>query len=463
MKHDATALYIIAFVVFNTAIGLVYARRVRNSRDFFQAGRRLSLPVNAAALFATWFGAETILGASAAFVESGFMGVIEDPFGAVLCFFLVGRFFAKAFYRSNCLTINDYMGQRFDATVAIGSALLMIPSYLGWIAAQLLAVGLILQHVLGIDSSTGIWLALMVSISYTGSGGMWSVSITDFLQSVFIVAGLALMLFYVFPDLDSLTAALQQLPDTHRRFLPARDAVAISHYCAAWFTIGLGSIPSQDIFQRIMAARDEATARRSAYLSALLYLTIGLLPLLLAAGIRLQGNYGGEDFILQWLMHQTNRPFMQVLFIGALLSAILSTTSGAILAPASVLSENILRPLLKRRVQKDSSILVLSRLSVVVMGLIAAWLAFSGKGIYELVGLSSAFSLVSLFVPLCFANGKVHVRSVWGAHASMWGGLILWGMAEYLQTAFSPLIIGLGGSLAAYMLVVFIERLLLAR
>ncbi|WP_038030745.1 sodium:solute symporter family protein [Thermonema rossianum] len=458
MQYDATGLYIIAFVLINTLIGLVYARRVRNSRDFFQAGRRLSLPVNAAALFATWFGAETILGASAVFVESGLPGVIEDPFGAVLCFFLVGRFFAGAFYRSNCLTINDYMGKRFNESVAVGSALLMIPSYLGWIAAQLLAVGLILQHVLGIDSTTGLWIALLVSLSYTGSGGMWSVSITDFMQSFFIIAGLLLMLFYVFPDWHSIMTALQRLPAGHWRLLPDGNAVAISHYFAAWFTIGLGSIPSQDIFQRIMAARDEATARRSAYVSALLYLTVGLLPLLLAAGIRMQSDVSGEDFILQWLMQQKEQTFLQVLFVGALLSAILSTTSGAILAPASVLSENILRPLFKRHAKKEGFFLLMSRLSVVLMGLLAAWLGFSGQSIYELVGMSSAFSLVSLFVPLCFALGKKQLRSSRGAHLSMWTGLLAWAVASYLESSIAPLMIGLGSSLLAYFSAVIAER-----
>lgn len=449
-------LYVALFVMINVGLGLWYARRVRNSRDFFHAGRKLSLPVNAAALFATWFGAETIMGASAAFLEGGVLAVVEDPFGAVLCFFLVGRFFAKAFYRSNCLTINDYLGRRFDEKVAFVSALLMIPSYLGWIAAQLLAIGFILQTVWGVETSLAVWIALLVSLSYTSIGGMWSVSITDFVQGTLMILGLVWMLFYLFPDWHSFRTAAGALPADHWRWYAEWDWAAQSHYWAAWFTIGLGSIPSQDIFQRVMAARNEYVARWSAYVSAMLYLSVGLIPLILAMGIRQQTNYGGgEDFLLLWLIKQDNR-LLQILFFGALLSAILSTASGAILAPASVLSENLLRPLFKDRARNDRFFLLLSRLAVLWVGLISALLTLSGQSIYELVAMSSAFSLVSLFVPLCFALSHRY-RSVWGAHASMWLGLLVWGGSIVWPSRVDPLILGLLASLLVYGLGYWLE------
>ena len=86
--------FVVLYLAVSVGIGLYAATRVHNTKDFAVAGRSLPLPVVTATVFATWFGAETVLGVSATFVKDGLGGVVADPFGASLCLILAGLFFA---------------------------------------------------------------------------------------------------------------------------------------------------------------------------------------------------------------------------------------------------------------------------------------------------------------------------------------------------------------------------------
>ena len=180
-------LFIGGYLLLTLGIGWWASRRVHSTKDFVIAGRNLPMVVAASALFATWFGSETIMGASSEFVEHGLIGVIEDPFGAALCLVLVGAFFARPLYKLNIITFNDFFRIRFSRQAEVISALFMIPSYFGWIAAQLVAMAIILNTIAGLTLLQGILLCALIVVFYTYIGGMWAVSITDFLQTIMII------------------------------------------------------------------------------------------------------------------------------------------------------------------------------------------------------------------------------------------------------------------------------------
>src|ERR1043165_6221125 len=136
-------VFVVLYLLASIAIGLVAALRVRTSRAFAAAGRHLPLPLVTATVFATWFGAETVLGISATFVKDGLGAVVADPFGASLCLILAGLFFAGRLYRLNLLTIGGYYRVRFDRTVEVLCTLAIVGSYLGWVSAQVKALGLV--------------------------------------------------------------------------------------------------------------------------------------------------------------------------------------------------------------------------------------------------------------------------------------------------------------------------------
>jgi solute:Na+ symporter, SSS family len=442
------AISIIGYLLLNLAIGLWASRRVSTTQDFILAGRSLPLMLAASATFATWFGSETIMGAPTEFVEHGVLGVIEDPFGAALCLLLVGLFFARRFYQMNIITFCDFFRIRYGRRAELLSAVMIIPSYFSWIAAQLLAMGIVLKIVLGWSLTECIMLSSAVVILYTIWGGMWSISITDFLQTLMIIAGLVIVAVIMYQKTDGIDTITRKLPDGFFRFYPDFTFKASVEYFAAWITIGLGSIPQQDVFQRVMAAKSADTSVRATLISSGMYLTVALIPLFIAlCGHVLYPELEMDDsqmIIPNMVLLHTNLP-LQIMFFGALVSAILSTTSSAIMAPAAVLGENIVKffnPDLT-----DRQLLLIIRTSIVFITAICIYMATTRESIFELVAESSAFSLVSLFVPLA-AGLYWRQSNTLGCLLSMVLGLVVWLLCLQLDTEYPPMIYGLLASLA---------------
>jgi SSS family solute:Na+ symporter len=442
-------IFIGGYLLVTLLIGWWASTRVHSTKDFVIAGRNLPMLIAASALFATWFGSETIMGASSEFVEHGLIGVVEDPFGAALCLILVGAFFARPLYRLNILTFNDFFNMRFGRRAELLSALFMVPSYFGWIAAQLVAMAVVLNVLAGLTILQGIVLCTMIVVIYTYIGGMWAVSITDFVQTIMIVTGLIVLSIQLNNQVGGIKEVIAATPDGFFNFLPEPDFHSVIHYFAAWITIGLGSIPQQDIFQRVMSARSAKTAVRASYLSGLMYLTIGFLPLFIGlCGRMLYPDIqdGDTQMVIPYMVLQHSALWLQILFFGALLSAILSTTSGAILAPATVIGENIIKPYYKSL--SDRKLLYIMRLSVVGVALCSAIMAALRQDIYELVAQSSALSLVSLFIPLT-AGLYWKKASKAGALAAIIAGMAAWIICEIIGTDIPSLIYGGLASLLA--------------
>jgi SSS family solute:Na+ symporter len=418
--------FVVIYLLLNLAVGWWASKKVHSTQDFVLAGRSLPLSLAVMVTFATWFGSETMLGAPMEFVQHGLLGVIEEPFGAALSLILVGTIYARKLYPLKVLTFSDFFRQRFGVFSERLSALIMVPSYFGWIAAQLVALGLTLHLLLPISNETGIVVGAVLVMTYTLLGGMWSVTITDFLHNILLIVGL-LFLFYLLMDkIPNFENFINSQPNDFFRFTPKNNHfINWLTYLGAWITIGFGSIPGQDIFQRVMAAKNQQVAIRASILAGFMYLTIAMLPLIISLmAVRLYpGLIKDGSLLIPNLVMQFTPYAMQVVFLGALLSALLSTTSGAILAPASVLGENLLKPLLKN--PSDQIVLKTIRISVILVTTACIFLAISRQNIFELVGEASAFSLVSLFIPLNAGLFWKNTKPL-GSHLSMLLGLAVW-------------------------------------
>ena len=391
------------------------------------AGRSLPLMLSSSALFATWFGSETVFGASSEFLKGGLYSVIEDPFGAALCLLLFGLFFARKLYNMNLLTLGDFFKVRFGKRTELVATVFLAPPYVGYIAAQLVAMGLILNVVTGMETWQGVVISACVVTFYTYIGGMWAISITDFIQSIIIIIGLAVLAFILADKAGGVMTVLNDVPRENLKFFPRLEWKEVTTYLAAWSVLGLGSLPSQDVFQRTMSSNSATTAVRSCFIAAFLYLTVAMLPLFISLCTKhlypaqLSGDY--QLALPNMVLAHTALP-IQILFFGSLLSAIMSTTSSAILAPAAIFSENLLKPLAKEKFT-DAQLLFLARLSVLLFASIATVMACMRSNIYELVGESSVLSLVSLFAPLLLGLYWKKSSSM-GAITSMISGLLSW-------------------------------------
>jgi len=440
---------IIAYLILTILVGYWASRRVKTSGDFMLAGRSLPIMLSSAALFATWFGSETVFGASSEFIKGGLYSVIEDPFGAALCLVLFGLFFARKLYGMNLLTLGDFFKVRFGRRTELVASIFLAPPYVGYIAAQLVAMGLILNAVTGLAVWEGVVISAFVVTFYTYIGGMWAISVTDFFQSILTITGLLVLAFILAREAGGVATVLREVPPQNFKFLPEVNFKEIVLYFAAWSVLGLGSIPSQDVFQRVTSSNSATTAVRSCFIAAFLYLTVAMLPLFISLCTKhLYPNQTGDSQMAlpRMVLAHTGLP-IQILFFGSLLSAIMSTTSSAILAPAAIFSENIVRPL-ARKDYTDRQMLMLTRISVLLFAILATVMACLRTNIYHLVGESSILSLVSLFAPLVLGL-YWEKASPAGALLSMVSGIAVWIVFEFNETTWPSLVPALLVSLLA--------------
>jgi Na+/proline symporter len=322
---------VIAYLLVTIAIGLVAAKRVKSAADFAIAGRHLPLAMIVTTTFATWFGAETVLGIPAKFVNSGLNGVVEDPFGAGGCLILVGLFFAGKLYRMNLLTISDYYRERYGRSVEIFCSIIIMVSYLGWVSAQVTALGLVFNLLSGgvISMPWGMTIGVVSVLAYTLFGGMWSVAVTDFIQMIILVVGLAILAVYAGDQAGGAdkVIALAVSQDLFK-FLPEPNMKDILFFLAAAMTIMFGSIPQQDVFQRVMSANSLNAATKGPIIGGICYILFAFVPMFLVVSALIimpeqAAQLIEEDpqKVLPTLV-MTQMPFvMQVLFFGALLSS----------------------------------------------------------------------------------------------------------------------------------------------
>jgi solute:Na+ symporter, SSS family len=460
-----------AYFLVTIGIGLWAARRVHNARDYLVAGRSLPLYMSMATVFATWFGAETVLSVSATFAKDGLGGIVADPFGSSFCLIFVALFFARAFYRMDLLTIGDFYRKRFGKRVEVVTAVAITASYLGWTSAQMTALGLVFAVLSGgaISLSTGIVIGGVIVLGYTIWGGMWSVALTDLFQTVVILIGLTAVAWLVGDMAGGPGKVIAAAADAGKfAFWPTGGAREWLAFAAMWMTLAVGSIPQQDVFQRVTSAKDEDTAVRGALFGGLIYFCFAFVPIFIAyAALVIDPGYaklfGDEDAreiqrILPNLILERTPLWAQVLFFGALLSAILSTASGALIAPTALFTENVLRPLAPR--MGDRQFLFLLRVVLVAFTLAALLFALNSRStMYEMVQNAYKVTLVSCVVPLVAGLYWKHASNT-GAMMSVVLGLVSWGIAEAVapEALMPPQFVGLGFSLLGMVLGSLVPR-----
>lgn len=441
---------IIIYLAITVAVGAWASRLVKSSNDFVLAGRSLPLFLSASALFATWFGSETMFGASSVFLEEGLQGVIEDPFGGALCLVLFGMFYLRPMYRMGVLTIGDVFRKIFGKQVEFFSTVFMVPIYFGYVAAQLVALSLVFGTVTDLSLLQGIILSAGIVVIYTFMGGMWAVSITDFIQTTMIVIGLVWVTIMIAREAGGVNEILSRAPAGSFQFFPDAGFTSWVNYLGAWIILGLGSIPSQDIYQRVMASKSEKVAVQSTYLAGGFYLTFGLLPLFIALGSKVlypELYLENKQMLLPSMVLAHGGLPVQIIFFGALISAIMSTASSGLLAPAALISENLVRPLFKGKL-KDQHLLWILRVNVLVVALVSMYMATRDSNIYELVAGASILLLVSLFAPLT-AGLYWKKASKMGAILSMVIGMTVYLICDNLELEIQSHIFGLLASISA--------------
>ena len=433
--------FVIAYLLVSIGIGLIAATRVHNTKDYAVAGRHLPLPVVTATVFATWFGAEAVFGVSATFVREGLNGVAADPFGSSMCLILAGIFFSSRLYKLNIITLGDFYRMRYNRTVEVLTTVAIVISYMGWVAAQIKALGLIFNLITqgAISESSGMVIGTAIVLTYTTLGGMLSVAVLDFVQMIVVIGGL----LYIGNIVSGMTGGVAPVI-AHAQaagklnFFPqdANWSMWLT-FLGGWFTMMLGSIPQQDVFQRITSAKTAKIALIGSILGASIYFCFTFVPMFIAyAATLIEPEVFGKmvetdsQRVLPTLV-LTHTPLLaQAIFFGAVLSAIMSCSSATLLAPSVTFAENVIKGFYPT--MNDHAFLRVMRICLVGFALMVLFYALNSElSIFGMVESAYKITLAGAFVPLIF--GAFWKRSTsQGALAAIILGIGSWILVEVL-------------------------------
>lgn len=422
---SATFIGILIYIGAALFIGLLVSRKVHSESDYLIAGRQLGYLLTTFSIFATWFGAETCVGAAASIYDKGLSGGNADPFGYTICLLLMAIIFAAQMWKRKLTTLADLYRQRYSPGVERLAALIIAPSSIIWAAAQIRAFGHVLSVSSDLQLETCILIATVIVLIYTVSGGLWADAYTDVIQGFALIIGLGVLAFVVgsheqTPSISGLMANIwtgsgNAEPES---WLSVLDGWAVPIF---------GSIVAQELVSRVIAARTATVAKRSAFLATAIYLVIGMIPVYIGlVGVSLLPGIEDSEQVMPQLALTYLPTLLYIMYAGALASAILSTVDSALLAASALIGHNVILSSKPNMTERNK--LLVARGGVLVLGVVAYFLAIYGTTTYEMVEMASGLGSAGIFVITLFALYSSRGGPLAAVAALIVGlGISLWG------------------------------------
>ncbi len=445
---------IVAYVAMQFMIGVWVSRRMSSDHDYIIAGRSLGLGLVAFSVFATWFGAEAIVASAGEIYAHGLSGGMIDPFGYGLAVLVVGLLLAGPLWRRGIVTYADMIRDRYSAEVEKLFVIVLLPGSLFWAAAQIRAFGQILGSSTGTALPTAILLAAVLVGAYSIVGGLLADAVTDVIQGLAVIIGLAVLVAFIMAQLGGFSASLAEIP-LERLKLTRPDGPSGIDRLESMAIVICGSIVAVELISRFLGSRSASIAAVGTIAGGLMYLIVGLFPLFLGLiGPSLIKDLAQTEQIVPKLAETYLPPLAYALFIGALVSAILSVVHAAVHAPAAQLSHNIVTKLVPGL--SDGARLRTVRTCVLGLSIIAYLLANSVDRIKELVELASAFGSAGAFVVAVFGLFTRFGGPIAAITALLTGSLV-WAGGRFVLDLATPYLAGLICALVGYVVVGLVE------
>lgn len=447
-------LAIALYMMLQFAIGIWASRRIRTESEYILAGRNLGYGLMTFSIFATWFGAETVVGSAGRAYREGVSFGSAEPFGYGLCIILMGVIFAAPLWRRKLTTLADLYRERFSVGTERLAAIILVPGSILWAAAQMRAFGHVISTGGSLSDGLALAIAALFTILYTAFGGLLADAMTDVVQGIFLTIGLAVVLIAVLPHAGGIDGIGQVLADPFRvHALPHGDsALAVLE---RWAVPVAGSVIATELVGRIIAARSVQVAQRSSWMAGAMYIAVGCIPLLIGViGPSIAPGLSDGEQLLPHIARTMLPTVFYAIFAGALISAILSTVDSTLLVSSSLLSHNLIVPI--ARITDERTKVRVARAGVAAFGVIAYVMALHAGGVFELVEQASAFGSAGTLVTVCFG-----LFTAWGGpHAAI--ATLLTGVLAYLGAtateAVAPFLFSLAASLVCYTVVAAAER-----
>ena len=437
------------------AVGIFVAGKSESMTDFAVGGRNMSLSVCSISIVATWFGAGPMMSSAAAAYAGRSLEVLRDPVVSGVSLLIAGFFFARTYRRTERMTHIEIFEQRVGKLAGVISAFLNLLAGSIWLGGVLFAFGVVFETLTGQPAALGILGGTLVIVVYTMFGGLKAVAATDVLQMVLIVVGVLVLFFVVVDDIGGLSAAVQKLPEHAFRLVPeGRTFTDWFAYFQVWFSSGLIAVAVVSIVQRAMAARNEQVAQNAFYIAGAGYLLFGMIPVTLGyiATVTMPG-VADANAIIPMLAVEHLHPVVVAIFVGAVISAIMSTSDSILLGCGAVISVNLLPRVVENPTEQLK--LRIARWSVPVMALVALYTAFNASTVIAAIATSISFSFASTMAPfiLCIWWKKLNAA---GGYFGMFAGfasfLICKFMFPDLAASFVGFLVSLFGAIVVSLL-----------
>ncbi|MEM4889346.1 MAG: sodium:solute symporter family protein [Thermosphaera sp.] len=432
---DKVTLALLATIVYSIVallIGWWAKGKVKDMVDYIVAGRRLGFWLTYGTITATWFCAGTVLGGAAMTYNFGVRGVIMDPIGASVCLIIFSLFFASILRKLKYLTIADFFRVRYGKTMEVISSVVQVLAYIGWLGGLLVAYSAVFQVLLGLTFEQGVLLGTIITVIYTFLGGMWSVTLTDFIQMTLLLVGLVIMIPYVISAAGGWETITTRIPADAYSILPGENfeylgyfgIIGLTYYIASWMNQAIGSLSCQDLVQRSLAAKDEKTAKYASFAAGITYATLGMIGPLIGIWARLViAEIEDPNLIIPTLALKLLPAPLFALFTVGLLALIMSSADSALIIPPSVIVNNLI-PMVRPNISEKTKLL-LTRVLVLVFAFVSLAIALWAATIYFLTQVSWYLILFVQAIPFIFG---IYWRKAnrTGALASVLTNVILW-------------------------------------
>jgi Na+/proline symporter len=445
-----TAAFLFLYVVAQIALAAWAARGTSDEQDYLVAGRTLSTVQVAFSVFATWFAAETVIATSAEVASGGLSGARVEPLGYSLGLVVLGLLIAFRLRAGGYVTVASFLGERFGGKAELAATLFTAVAATVWAAAQLAALSVILAEVTGLGAGPMLLLSTGIVLVYALVGGLKGDVVTDVLQGGIIIAVLLVLLALVLMAAGGIGAGFASIPAGD--FALNRGGESWLLRMELWALPVFGTAASQEVISRMLGAKSPEVARRGCLIGAGLFLTVGLIPVLLGLiGPELGLNLAEGDGFFTSLSRQMLPSWLYVVIAGAMVSAILSSVDSALLAVSAVATENVLIKL--RPKTSGKARLRMARITTALAALFAMLIAAGGDSVRTIVltgeGVAGLLA-VPLVVGLLTRRG-----GEWPVVAALTAALVLTALLDWqlgVEGAFLYVIAASGSVLTAGLL-----------
>jgi len=415
-----TVLTIIAlYFIIMLAVGMASRRKVKRADDFFVAGRKSSSPLIVGSLLATIIGSSATLGMAGLGFKQGLTGAWWLLVGSIGLVFL-GLFFAKRVRKLALYTLPELVEKQYGQRVALAASILIVVSWLGIIAAQIIGAGKIMS-ILGVGNPN-VWMVIFTAIfvTYTVLGGQYAIIRTDFLQSLVIFAGIFASLFLFLDRLGGWGGLMNSLPAERFSFplSPQFDGAALA---TLLLLVGLTYVVGPDMYSRIFCARDDRTARTATLWTALLIIPLAFAVAIIGMGAAVMFPDITPEQAFPTVISELFSPLLSGIVLAALLCAVMSSADTTLLSASTILTVDIIGRF--KPTENPENVLPRSRWAIILLGICALVIALMLDGIISALLFAYTVYASGVIVPVIFGffRNRLKVTPA-GAMAALIGG-----------------------------------------